>query len=56
MGSRPFRLPVPKKIVPVNLYNPHEKKEDQKDNGPPGPGKYTLPSSFKEHSKEDAEG
>jgi hypothetical protein len=43
-GSRPFRLPLPKKIVPVNLYNPHAPVEDEKHKGIPGPGKYNVPS------------
>ena len=46
LGTRPFKLPVPRKIVPVNLYNPHEKKEEGKEVGSPGPGKYNLPSTF----------
>jgi hypothetical protein len=40
-----FRPPVPKKIVPVNLYDPHAEVEDDKKKKPvPGPGAYTVPS------------
>jgi len=35
-----FRPPIPKKIVPVNLYNPHAEVEDEKKKGIPGPGTY----------------
>ena len=34
---------MPKKIVPVNLYNPHVPAEDTKKVAP-GPGKYNLPT------------
>jgi hypothetical protein len=47
-GSRPFRQPVPKKIVPVNLYNPHSEVSNDDKLGPPGPGKYNIPSFFEQ--------
>jgi hypothetical protein len=42
----PFKQPIPRKIVPVNLYNPHAPVEDDKKKLVPGPGKYNVPSSF----------
>lgn len=45
-GTSSFRPPVPKKIVPVNLYNPHAAVEDEKKKPVPGPGTYTLPTQF----------
>ena len=33
-GTAPFRDPVPKKIVPVNLYNPHGEPESDKNKHP----------------------
>lgn len=30
-GTAAFRDPVPKKIVPVNLYNPHAEPENDKN-------------------------
>ena len=44
-GSRPFKQPVPKKIVPINLYNPHAEAESD-NKCIPGPGKYDVPSAF----------
>ena len=37
-----FRPPIPKKIVPVNLYNPHAEVEDDKKKQFPGPGTYAV--------------
>lgn len=37
-----FHPPIPKKIVPVNLYNPHAEVEDEKKKGIPGPGTYNI--------------
>lgn len=37
-----FKPPVPKKIVPVNLYNPHAQVEDDKKKIIPGPGAYKV--------------
>jgi len=39
-----FKPPVPKKIVPVNLYNPHAEVEDEKKKPIPGPGTYAVPT------------
>jgi len=33
-GTSAFRDPVPKKIVPVNLYNPHAEPESDKNKKP----------------------
>jgi hypothetical protein len=41
-----FRPPATKKIVPVNLYNPHSEVEDEKRKPVPGPGTYAVPSQF----------
>ena len=32
--TRQFKDPVPKKIVPVNLYNPHAEPENDKKKHP----------------------
>jgi len=40
-----FREPVPKKIVPVNLYNPHADPENDKKKQPE-PGTYELRREF----------
>jgi hypothetical protein len=32
--TAPFRDPVPKKIVPVNLYNPHSEPDNEKKKHP----------------------
>eukprot|EP00347_Sterkiella_histriomuscorum_P014154 403361955 len=45
-GSQPFRMPLPKKIVPVNIYDPHAPVEDKRFKGAPGPGKYNIPTQF----------
>jgi hypothetical protein len=37
-------MSIPKKIVPVNIYDPHAPAEDKRYKGPPGPGKYPVPS------------
>jgi hypothetical protein len=37
---------VPKKIVPVNLYNPHAEVDDEKKKPNPGPGTYRTMSEF----------
>lgn len=44
-GTAAFRDPVPKKIVPVNLYNPHAEPESDK-NKQPEMGTYKLPRLF----------
>ena len=41
-----FRPPIPKKIVPVNLYNPHAEVEDDKKKIFPGPGTYKVGTQF----------
>lgn len=41
-----FRPPATKKIVPVNLYNPHAEVEDEKKKPVPGPGTYSVPTQF----------
>ena len=46
MGSSSFKPPVPKKIVPVNLYNPHAEVEDEKKKIMPGPGAYPVGTQF----------
>ena len=44
-GTAAFRDPVPKKIVPVNLYNPHAEPESDK-NKQPDMGTYKLNRLF----------
>jgi hypothetical protein len=46
MVTSSFRPPVPKKIVPVNLYNPHAEVDDEKKKPNPGPGTYCVPTQF----------
>jgi len=41
-----FRPPATKKIVPVNMYNPHAEVEDEKRKPVPGPGAYAVPTQF----------
>jgi hypothetical protein len=41
-----FRPPATKKIVPVNMYNPHAEVEDEKRKPVPGPGTYAVPTQF----------
>ncbi|CDW91055.1 UNKNOWN [Stylonychia lemnae] len=45
-GTKPFKLPIPKKIIQVNIYDPHSAPEDKKYKGAPGPGKYDIPTQF----------
>ena len=33
-GTSAFKDPIPKKIVPVNLYNPHTEPADEKNKRP----------------------
>ena len=33
-GTSAFKDPIPKKIVPVNLYNPHAEPDSEKDKRP----------------------
>ena len=40
-----FREPIPKKIVPVNLYDPHSEPENEKSKKPE-PCSYKLPRLF----------
>ena len=40
-----FREPIPKKIVPVNLYDPHAEPEQEK-NKRPDPATYNKPRLF----------
>ena len=44
-GSRQFKDSVPKKIVPVNLYNPHAEPEQEKGKRP-DPTAYNVPRLF----------
>jgi hypothetical protein len=46
LGTSSFKPPVPKKIVPVNLYNPHSEVEDDKKKIMPGPGAYPVGTQF----------
>ena len=50
IGTKPFKQPVPKKIVPVNLYNPHSDVDNESKVGP-GPGKYYVPSQFEQQNE-----
>ena len=45
MLTHQFRVPVPKKIVPVNLYNPHAEPENDKNKHPEPPA-YHLHREF----------
>ncbi len=51
-GTRSFKEPVPRKIVPVNLYNPHSQADHEVINTP-GPGQYHVPAGFVEQQVED---
>ena len=44
-GTRQFKHPMPKKIVTVNLHNPH-KAPDEKNQESPGPATYNKPRDF----------
>ena len=44
-GTSAFKDPIPKKIVPVNLYNPHTEPADEK-NKRPEMGTYKLKRLF----------
>ena len=55
--TRQFKDPVPKKIVPVNLYNPHAEPENDKKKSPEM-CTYDLPRDFdkpKFNAEEDFE-
>lgn len=45
MGTNQFKLPMPKKIVTVNLHNPHAPPEDKKQVNP-GPSTYFVRRDF----------
>lgn len=45
MGTRAFKAPMPKKMVTVNLHNPHKAPEENK-NEEPGPATYKMPREF----------
>lgn len=45
MGTHQFQEKMQKKIVPVNLYNPHAEAEDEKKKAPE-PGTYTVKRDF----------
>jgi hypothetical protein len=46
LGTSSFKLQVPKKIVPVNLYNPHAEVEADATKLVPGPGTYNHKTYF----------
>ena len=51
----PFRLSILRKIVPVNLYDPHAAVDNEVKIGP-GPGKYDIADGFRgKTSAEEAE-
>jgi hypothetical protein len=57
MGSAAFRKPHSKKVVAVNMYNPHEDASKKNTNGP-GPGSYNVTKQLpptKEVEGEDAD-
>ena len=45
LGTRNFKLPMPKKMVTVNLHNPHKAPDDKK-NEVPGPATYQMIRDF----------
>ena len=45
IGTRNFKHPLPKKIVTVNLHNPHAPPENKK-NERPGPASYNIVRDF----------
>ena len=45
LGTRQFKNPISKKIVTVNLHNPHAPPEEKK-NEKPGPASYTIKRDF----------
>jgi len=45
MGTRQCKNPMAKKIVTVNLHNPHA-PPDEKKNERPGPSTYTIRREF----------
>lgn len=45
MGTRQFKAPMPKKLITVNLNNPHQPAENRK-NEAPGPASYNIGRDF----------
>jgi hypothetical protein len=54
IGTRAFREALPKKMVTVNLHNPHKAPEDKKSEIP-GPATYTMPRDFDVIPEQDGE-
>ena len=46
MGSHQFREPIPKKVVTVNLHNPHAPVDSKANKGLPGPASYNIVRDF----------
>jgi hypothetical protein len=54
IGTRAFRAPLSKKMVTVNLHNPHKAPDDKKSEIP-GPATYTMPREFDVIPEQDGE-
>jgi len=54
MGTRQFKAPMPKKIVTVNLHNPHAPPDDKKQ-VLPGPGSYQINRDFEAIPEQEGE-
>lgn len=56
MGTKSFKQPTAKMFRALKVYDPHAEVEDQrKYQGPPGPGKYDLPTQFIKEEDASAE-
>jgi len=51
-GTHQFKDSIPKKIVPVNLYNPHAEPEGDKIKHP-GPAHYDIHREFSDNRFKD---
>ena len=54
LGTRNFKMPLPKKMVTVNLHNPHKAPEDKKGELP-GPATYNMVREFDVIPEQDGE-
>lgn len=45
LGTRAFKAPMPKKLITVNLNNPHQPAENRKQEAP-GPASYNIARDF----------
>jgi len=47
-GTSSFKIPLQKKIIPCNLYDPHGEVKPDNSRTVPGPGAYISPGGFQE--------